>query len=491
MKNFLLLFFLTLCTQLFAQNKMEINDPQWWWSTDQASVDNIIISVEPNGMFAEVRMEFDVFSSDEYYFDPDAQLEFVFDFVMDDEIVFNDSWLWINDYISKGEIYELNEGTQIYEDIVDRRQDPSILTKISSNSYNLKIYPLLPDSTRRVMLSYLSPLDFNQGEASIFLPIDIFKPSAETPQNTSVVVIDNEQWLHYEPGNPYTQVSIQGNSTEYRIEDFQSVVDSKISFMSTDYANDYYFGVYSDSTDNYFQMVYFPDLETSQSSTYHFIVLDYDERYVQDNYSKEYILSTLEEQLTSKLGPNDYFNICYSNFVTDFVRDTWTPATRENIENVFSELRTQGYSDISKLEVLLPEALNFINNNQEKSELTILSSGTNFTRQEAAEEFLDYLSDFIEDMTIEVDISVVDFANGYRPSDWINNQLFRGNEYFYNLLTSANSGLHYSTLYGDIPGEALSQILVSQADLITEFDLDLDPANGFTYSNYMNTFNLN
>ncbi|NNK89847.1 MAG: T9SS type A sorting domain-containing protein, partial [Saprospiraceae bacterium] len=92
---------------------------------------------------------------------------------------------------------------------------------------------------------------------------------------------------------------------------------------------------------------------------------------------------------------------------------------------------------------------------------------------------------------IEVDISVVDFANGYRPSDWINNQLFRGNEYFYNLLTSANSGLHYSALYGDIPGEALSEILVSQADLITEFDLDLDPENGFTYSNYMNTFNLN
>lgn len=53
-----------------------------------------------------------------------------------------DSWLWIGDEISKAMILDKWTASSIYENIVKRRKDPSILTKMSDLQYELRIFPM-------------------------------------------------------------------------------------------------------------------------------------------------------------------------------------------------------------------------------------------------------------------------------------------------------------------------------------------------------------
>ena len=93
----LLLCFISL--SMFSQ--MRIIDPQNQWWQSNASIENVNIEMKPAGIFCETAITFDVKSSDSN-FDNDIQLEYIYDFSMPDDVVFNDSWLWIEDYISEG-----------------------------------------------------------------------------------------------------------------------------------------------------------------------------------------------------------------------------------------------------------------------------------------------------------------------------------------------------------------------------------------------------
>ncbi len=157
---------------------MRIIDPQNQWWQSNASIENVHIEMKSAGIFCETAITFDVKSSGSD-FDNETPLEYIYDFSMPDDVVFNDSWLWIEDYISEGLIYEQSEGTAIYESIVDRQQDPLILAKSQNNTYNFRIYPLFDDSTRRVKLSYIVPFKSKNKSLESTLPLSFLKDSYE------------------------------------------------------------------------------------------------------------------------------------------------------------------------------------------------------------------------------------------------------------------------------------------------------------------------
>lgn len=481
------LLLLICISHLFSQNTMYVQDPQdWWWNENNASVENIELTIRPVGLFAEVKFAFDLKSEDFRYFGTGIPLEYVFEFNMPEEIVFNESWLWIDDYISVGEIYEAGEGTQIYEDIVDRRQDPSILTKHSSRKYSLRVYPLDPDSTRRVQLSYLTPFEFNNREAEVSFPLEIFNNSSEVVQNVSLKIINTSNWSHYEPVDyNYQQIDTEGSSTNYRLNDVVGLSDITVRFMPSNASTDYYFGTYDQGAEKFYQFAYFPEINQSSNNGTHLILLDYDKDHSYGT-TPNILLNTIENELKENLGPADMFNIVYADFVSRFAFSEWQVASDENIEAAINTIRNSGFEHETRLTTLLPEALNYIDEKVVDANLHIVSNNADYYIEWEAESFLGEIMEFISEMEGLNSINIMDYADRSRSSWYINNLFYTGNQYFYDQLALLNNGQHKSVIYSDQLAGGLQEILKGIKFLVTEYNLDLDPDLGFVFQNYGN-----
>jgi Ca-activated chloride channel family protein len=66
-----------------------------------------------------------------------------------------------------------DKGRQVFEDIVRRGVDPGLLEKTAGNSYRARVYPLLPQQTRRVVIAYQEAIASDDGEAVYRLALDL------------------------------------------------------------------------------------------------------------------------------------------------------------------------------------------------------------------------------------------------------------------------------------------------------------------------------
>lgn len=486
-----LIICLCLTSQAFSQY-MYVNDPQSWWHESGGSIDNLEITIEPNGVYAQVDMAFDVFTSEEDFFHEGSPLEFVFDFKMPDNIIFQDSWLWIEDYISKGEIYEVNEGTQIYEDIVDRQQDPSILTKVNSEYYNLKIYPLQADSTRRVMLSYLVPMDFTKVSASTKIPYDVFYTSQQTPQNITLIVKQNENWNHEEYlSSNATLIYSDAQESVYSIASLYDTENVIVSYNRSDLTQDHILSTFEEEGVQYFNLAYFPTSESNIEGKNHMIIVDIDINNFRPTSGVDRLLSDIKHNLKSNLRDNDKFNICYSDFVIKLASENWIDATEENINLVLDEIISSGIDYDSRFQSLLPTALEFINSKGEKANITLLSSSTDYNSIQESENYHESLNEYISENNLMSDISIIDVAFTNRRTLWVDNERFYGNGYMYHLITRDYNGQYVQLNDIGQVSEVLKDFFSTNLISIDSPNFEVDFANGFTYDTYTDFSNNN
>ena len=83
----------------------------------------------------------------------------------------SDSWLWIEGEPEKALILDRWTASAIYEGIVERRRDPSILTKIGPTSYELRVYPLTSNMPRKVKITYLVPANWSASQVTVPMPV--------------------------------------------------------------------------------------------------------------------------------------------------------------------------------------------------------------------------------------------------------------------------------------------------------------------------------
>lgn len=481
-KNLLVIFLFSISNILYCQ--MDINDPQTWWGTQPASIENIEVEIRTIGAFAETAIAFDIRVSDPDYYYGNDLLEFTFDFELNEGAVVNDSWLWINDYISKGDVYEQGEGTQIYESIVDRQQDPSILTQLSSTEYNLKVYPLQWDSTRRVRISYLEPLDYYGKRADVKLPLDLIKFSEDNPEYLSVTIyedddydnggLNEDEWTVIEEGADYKKYA---NTLVYDREAYNNI---NVSFSFEDPEKDYFISTHEGVDDNYYQLVYYPQIELDNSVEYKMIVLDY------DKFTCDESFQLVTERLTNAmadLDDEDYFMISTFDFTTQFSSEAWLLATQENIDLVMSEIGTDATTLNSKLSILLPEALNRVEELKEDAEIIILSSDNKFHLENSAKVFLHEITEFYNEMETEIKMSVFDYADD-KPTAYIDGVLYSGNDYLYESLSDLTNGLFYSEKAGDNMHSSLSNLFSNSLINTNQYEFHLSKEGGFTYANF-------
>lgn len=479
MKNqYLIIIFLFLTGHSFSQ--LTVLDPQQQWNTSPGSIKNLEIDIQTFGMYYEVAYTFDVFTKNSDWFYND-QLEYVLNFKLEEEAVVNDSWLWIEDYISKGVIYEKNYGTEIYEGIVDRQQDPSILTKHTDQDYELRIYPMHPDSTRKVMFSFISPMNGFGLESQISVPINVFNQSELKVQNVTVNISPDQDWslLNFTSDNIEFDTH-SGNSTEYLIKDLSK--ESRLSIPLSKNDNSSYFQVYSDGDENFYQLAVFPEFELPNEPNYYLIVVDYEDQNSAE--SKNQILLNLQDALSSALKENDFFNIVYSDFVIEFLYDDWQVATTENITSAFTRLNAINIDENSSFRQSVAIALNYLSTYDFKTNCLIYSNdnvqgvpGNAFDLIEDIEEVLD---------GSEISLHAYDYANRNIYSYWHNGSNYYGNGLLYYLMNLNFDGVYNTLFQGEYLDETLSQIALQTNSQTDIFDLQISIDDGFSYSEYDN-----
>ena len=459
---------------------MRIIDPQNQWWQSSASIENVRIEIKPIGIFCETAITFDVKSSDSN-FDDETPLEYIYDFSMPDDVVFNDSWLWIEDYISEGLIYEQSEGTAIYESIVDRQQDPSILAKNQNNTYNFRIYPLFDDSTRRVKLSYVVPFKSKNNSLESTLPLSFLRDSYEKPQNVTLTISDDNNWFHTPINSTdWVQTSSDNDLTTYMLSQDSEFANQDVLFKS-EVQDEYTFGVYEEDGTKYFQLIYEPEIDIETTPTHNLIVLDHET----DNTNVELntILSILSDGLND-LNEVDKFNIIYHDFTPQLTNATWSLANSENISEAINKVTSANSTTFSWLSTLLPEALSYAEEMGQKTKIIILSADNNFYQEESSNDFLSTINNFIGQMSTEASISIMDYSKN-RPGHWIGGEYYRGNEYLYRRLAQQHNGTYQISLNQDAMSTGLDKIFLREVDYIDEYDLDIDNEFGFSYSKFL------
>jgi len=125
-KYFILLGMLFLwINQGHSQNWLSVSDPRNSWEWSPGWVESMTVTVHPKGIYSEVGLYLE-FSAGSMFEKSDT-LEIVYKFTLPPNALVVDSWLWIEDSIVQAEIRDRWTASAIYEGIVQRRRDPSIL----------------------------------------------------------------------------------------------------------------------------------------------------------------------------------------------------------------------------------------------------------------------------------------------------------------------------------------------------------------------------
>ena len=81
-----------------------------------------------------------------------------------------------------------SKGTEVFETIERRRVDPGLLEKVDGNTFRTRIYPIMPNATRTVLIGYEEELSI-AGDAALhyYLPLNLKDTVTEFDLNLSVI----------------------------------------------------------------------------------------------------------------------------------------------------------------------------------------------------------------------------------------------------------------------------------------------------------------
>ena len=88
----------------------------------------------------------------------------------------------------EAELLPAEKARRIYEDIVRKLKDPALLEYAGRDVFKVRIFPIEPNSKKRITLSYTELLKADDGLVSYVLPLNTEKFSAKPIQNVSVKV---------------------------------------------------------------------------------------------------------------------------------------------------------------------------------------------------------------------------------------------------------------------------------------------------------------
>lgn len=492
LSTFCLIAMLILCRQIApAQTALSVNNPNWWgWGNEeQAAIDDATIVVRPRGLYMEVGLYLEL-SANGSSLESYDQLELTLDFGLPADAIIHDSWLWIDDQIIKADLLDRWTASGIYEEIVDRAQDPSILYQLSPTQYQLRIFPLnnLSQGSRKVKITYLMPVDWSASTAQIELPVEILRSSV-----LELSTVDLRVWTEAPWGSPRVYTPLTGQTTaldwvddniwgghQYAELTWDDLKPGLSLVVDAPFENGVF--VSHSETEQMYQFAVLPrqalNLEGPTSRKVVF-VLNYDS-YKTNNLTKEEMLQTLRQSMLDMLNPSDSFNLIYQSTLP--ANNAWLPADEQTINSVMAPV-LDNPNLLTNYDVLFTRlnlAIDFVQLHDQGGEIIALSNSDSYADTWSANNYIDQL---LENIGADIiPIHIVDYQNFNYVIGWsIWNQNIVGNTYFYDNLTRLTGGLYerggsifYKLRHILEYLDAFEGIL----ETYTTFD------NGFTYQRY-------
>ena len=250
-------------TNLFGHNQLRVGDPRNSWQTYQGTIEEASLTVAPKGLFMEYGLTLTFSSRGTIWTEVKDTLEVTLNFDLPENAMITDSWLWFGDDTIKAVILDRWTASSIYESIVQRRRDPSILFKQSANQYELRIFPMAASETRKVKITYLVPVSWNKTNVTASLPLPILKTSLTLPSKLTVTTRENEQWKNAVITGDESLVwtnktdEIFGENKTVEIPSTKFSNNLKIGF-DTPLSNGYYFSKFKNGDEGFYQLALSP-----------------------------------------------------------------------------------------------------------------------------------------------------------------------------------------------------------------------------------------
>lgn len=493
-KSVLLFLLLITAIPVLAYNNLRVLDPQMQWRNDRGTIEEAFISVNPQGIFMEVGLYLTFSARNTNYQSHSDTLEIEMDFDLPEGAVVSDLWLWVGEDIMRGLILDKWRASEIYEGIVNRRKDPALLTKNGNNQYELRVFPMAGDETRRVKITYLVPTQWNAESITGELPTDILSQSKTPIPKINVLFKHNDTWD--------TPKVLGYDNIEFKIEKDDENNDILLAEIPSDAVNSMLYldmnnpmentnGVfvkkYAYGDGGYYQMAFLPsqalDLNTQKKAA---VLIDYD--LLKTTVSKDVLLETIKSSLQVGLAASDSFNVFLSNLDIEPYNETWMPANFDKIEEVFADISSGELASYSNLPQLINKGIDYIKNHGNDGSLVLYASSDNVGDVEVANQLID---DLVEKMDPVLPLHVVDITNKNYNLYNIGNRLFAGNEYFYINISRMTTG-NYEDIRNDGGLETISNnIFTNLGSFLSTFDLHTSLSNGFCYSRYYFNEELN
>ena len=178
----LLLLLLFYTQSLFADGLIIIPRPEPLHSPYPLEVLYHHVNVKINGNIAET------FIDQEFFNPSNSRLEGYYIFPISKNAVIKDFSMEINGEMISAELLDAIKARQIYEDIVRQIKDPALLEYTGQGIFKVRIFPIEPQSKKKVKISYREVLNSDNGMYEYVYPLNTEKFSAKPVKSISVKV---------------------------------------------------------------------------------------------------------------------------------------------------------------------------------------------------------------------------------------------------------------------------------------------------------------
>ena len=488
-----LILFLLITNSVSGQNLLNIHNPDRWGADqgERGTITEATFTIQPQGAYMDISM-FLTISAENTFFSTDL-LEIVLDFNLPEGAIVYDSWLWMLDdtTIVKADVLDILSATQDYEDIVDRNLDPSLLYRKPNGSYQIRIFPLPADETRRIKISYLAPAIWSDGKVTCGLPLEILRTSATLPDALQLITFPDETWT-----NPFLR---GGNMVPFYEFDDPEHGEVLVAQIPSDlFGKNIQFSVNSplqegtafvqklvDGPDKFYQMIYQPPAIPTESEPSNVLfLLDHQDSYT--SLSTSDILSEVKKNCEAFIKPSDQWNFLYSsnNGITQ-LSDQWLDGSPESLFSNLGNL-PDILDDASDLFPLLDQGIKFVKETEGSGDIVLVCNSASIAWTLHA----DSLINLIGEDDIRVHIVNYQTEGFYYEIIWNGPDFYTyPNQTFYTQLTLGTGG----TLHGSMEGSAgvWSSIPATLRNIKHKdeiFELQTSMSEGFTYQQYTPAF---
>lgn len=481
---FLLLVFVSTFSITSAQNSLNITNPDWGWYMEQGTIEEATLTIKPKGVYLEYGLYLTFALSYPEYYEPNDSLEVELLFDIGNNSIVHDSWLWFGDTILVAEMMDEWTAGQIYEDIVGRNLDPSIIFK-RNGYYELRVFPILKDLPRRVKITYLVPTNWNSNNVTAPLPIDILQTSHNQIENFRVVFYPTEKWNVPKILEAPELTFGEGSDTTFGAYQFveipQEQLGNDLTFsLKSPMKDGLYLSSFTEEEEDYYQLALLPS-EILSGETGKNVMLLFDYESTNSLLTKSEIISGAKLSLLNYLSDADSFNIALSKLNIDRISNDWLPADSATITETFETITGDRLANYGNLPSLINNGIDFINSKGGNGTLLLIANTDDVMDPGPANQLIDDIVDAIEG---DITFHIADFQSRNTNYIYIGDQYYEGNQYFYLNISRMTGSNLYRAREGYNYSELIAKAFQGVGGFISTFDLYTSLTSGFCYGRY-------